>query len=179
MQMKLAISLMSLFPLISTALGQDYCSLVVKVVDPQQRRAAARVSVEERDGRIEVKETEGADLDFCDLGISPVSITVGHPACNQAVVRNVGLDWNRTTRMTIIYDRAPCLKDTSPVAACQILLRFRNPQQQWLAKVALELQGPYPQTLSSDKFGRQLIRVVAGQSVRGHATAEGYRPAND
>jgi hypothetical protein len=175
--MKLAIPLLSLFPFISTGLGQDYCSLVVKVVDPQQRRATARVTVEERDGRTEVKETEGGDLEFCDLGISPVTITVGHPACNQAVVRNVGLEWNRTTETTIIYDRAACLTDTPPVAACQILLRFRNPQQEALAKVTLELQTPHPWTLSSDKFGRELIRVVAGQRLRGQATAEGYRPA--
>jgi hypothetical protein len=137
----------------------------------------ARISIQEGDGRMETKETEGLDLEFCDLGITPVTITVGHPACNQAIVRNVGVNWNQTTRTTIIYDRQPCLQDAPPVAACQMLFRFQDSQQHWLDKASLDVESPKPETVKADKFGRILVRIVARQTLRGRAVAEGYRPS--
>jgi hypothetical protein len=174
--MRLIMLLLCLLLLLSTAQGRDYCSLVVKVVDPEGRRVGARVSVTEGDGRVETKETEGSDLSFCDLGILPVTVTVGHPACNQSIVRNVGLSWGQTTKTTVMYDVQPCLHDLPPVAACKMLLRFRDSHQSWLTGVALELNAPQAEVLKTDRYGRVLIRVPAGQAMRGRATAESFRP---
>src|SRR5271166_4987070 len=94
--------------------GRDYCSLVVKIIDPQGRRRDARITVEEKDGRNVIKEAETGEAKYCDLGIFPVTVTIGHPECNQVVIRNVPLTWDMTTNTTAIYDVKPCQVD-SPV----------------------------------------------------------------
>jgi hypothetical protein len=150
----------------------------VKVVDPHGKEVEASVTVEEHDGRKIERENRPGGVRFCDLGITPVTVTVGHPACNQVVVRNVGLMWGKTSNISVIYDRKPCLIDTPPVAACQFLLRFVNLERRPINGVSLEIQKPYGETRRADKFGRALVRIAARQELVAVAVAQGYRPTD-
>ena len=69
------------------AVAADYCSLAVRVISPDQRRPVeVLVSGSEKSGRVIEKETTSEDVKFCDLGITPVTVTVGGDTCNQVVV---------------------------------------------------------------------------------------------
>lgn len=58
------------------AIGADYCSLSVPVLSPDQRRPVeVLVSVREKSGRVVEKETAAEDVKFCDLGVSPVTVS--------------------------------------------------------------------------------------------------------
>src|SRR5947208_15002194 len=87
----------TLFAVLSSlqgAIAADYCSLAVRVLSPDNRRPVeVPVSVREKSGRVVEKETTTEDVKFCDLGISPVTVTVGNDTCNQVVVRDVPIEW--------------------------------------------------------------------------------------
>ena len=83
--------------------AQSYCSLSVSLVDPQGNAVDAKVSVQESKGRTIEKMATLGSVQFCDLGIKPVSITVGHSGCNQAIPRNVGLRWGISTKVRIVH----------------------------------------------------------------------------
>jgi hypothetical protein len=153
--------------------AQGYCSLSVTVVDTQGRTVEANVAVQESDGRTIEKMTNFGSLQFCDLGIKPVTISVGRPACNQAVVRNVGLRWGTTIKVNMMYDREPCLVDEPPLAACQMLFRFADAEQRWLKGVALKLQSPEVKTFSADEYGRVHTRQAAFKEVLKTSTSNG------
>src|SRR5580704_15981473 len=75
---------------LGTASAQERCSLIVRVVSPDGRRPEVPISVREKGGRVEEKEQEDTDVRFCDLGILPVTVTVGSSGlCNQVTVHNV------------------------------------------------------------------------------------------
>jgi hypothetical protein len=157
--------------------AQGHCSLSVNLIDPEGRAVEANVSVRESDGRTVEKTATLGSAQFCDLGITPVDITVGHPACNQAVLRSVGLQWGITTKVKMIYDREPCLIDEPPVAACQMLLRFADAAGHWLSGVVLAMRSPYDQSLTADEFGRLLIRIPAFKELVGSASIAYYDTA--
>ena len=164
--------------LFSTSLfAEDFCSLVVKVRDPQGAEVEASVVVEERDGRKIEKENTPGGVKFCDLGITPVTVTVGSPSCNQVIVRNVPLDWGETSLVSVVYDDRPCLVDAPPVAACKFLFRFIDAQHNSINGVVLRTHTPYEETHKADTFGRLLIRIAAWQKLSGTASADGYEPA--
>ena len=162
--------------LMASAWAADYCSLMVKVQDPRGNGVDARVSVEEHDGRRIEKESKVGEVRFCDLGITPVTISVGHPACNQVVVRNVPLRWGEITTVSVVYDREPCLIDTPPVAACQFLFRFVDRQHNSIGGATLKVQTPREDVQHADGFGRLFIRIAAGQQLTGVAAMKGYAP---
>ena len=112
-----------------------------------------------------------------DLGISPVTVTIGDPACNQVIVRNVPVGWAKTRTLRVIYDREPCMIDLPPVAACRILFRFMDSQHNWVKGVSLKVESPYAETLKADNFGRVLVRIAAHEELRATAVADSYRPA--
>jgi hypothetical protein len=155
----------------------DYCSLTVRVTDPAGREVEARVSVEERNGRSLEHDNKAGGIRFCDLGITPVTVTVGDPNCDQVIVKDVPLQWGRTSEVSVIYDRKPCLIDSPPVAACQFLLRFVDSRRKPAGGVSLKIATPYEGTENGDNFGRILVRIPAGQDLRAVATLSGYRPA--
>jgi hypothetical protein len=168
----------------TTMFAGDFCSMVVKVKDPDGNYPVVDVKVEEHDGRITVRANEAGGVRFCNLGITPVTISVGHPACNQVVVHNVGLIWGQTSHVAIIYDRAPCLMDPPPVAACQFLLRFVRSTSssvvslpQFVKNVVLKMSNPHEEIPTADEYGRLLVRVRVGQELRGVVSAEGYATA--
>jgi hypothetical protein len=119
--------------------AQQYCSLSVNI-DSQGQPVEAKVAVQESDGRTTEKMANFGSVQFCDLGIKPITISAGHPACNQAVVRNVGLHWGITIKVKMIYDREPCIVDEPPVAACQMLFRFADEEQREVSAGLRELQ---------------------------------------
>ena len=88
--------------------AKDFCSLIVKVRNPQRAEVEALVVIKEHDGRRIEQQNRPGGVRFCDLGIMPVTATVGHPACNQVVVRNVPLDWRETTTLPIYFASSIC-----------------------------------------------------------------------
>lgn len=175
--MRIVAYLTGAFWIASNSWSADYCSLVVKVIDRQGRDTEAWVTVEERDGRRLREENAPGGVRFCDLGILPVTVMVGDPACNQVIVRNVPLEWQETRELRILYEREPCLVDRAPVAACGILYRFADPGGNWIRGVSVTVESPRPEKLEGDSFGRVLLRIVAEEELRALAAAEGYRPA--
>ncbi|SRR5260370_41403704 len=157
--------------------AQGYCSLSVNLVDPQGNAVDAKVSGQESNGRTIEKMATLGSVQFCDLGIKPVSITVGASGCNQAILRSVGVRWGITTKVRIIYDQAPCMVDEPPVAACQMLFRFADPAGRWLSGVILRMKSPYDQSLTADEFGRLLIRIPALRELLGSASIADYDTA--
>jgi len=157
--------------------AKDFCSLIVKVRGPQGEQVEALVTVEEHDGRRIEQTNKPGGAKFCDLGIRPVTVAVGHPACNQVIVRNVPLEWGQTRIVSVIYDREPCLIDAPPVAACQFLFRFIDSQHNFLNGVSLKTETPYEEVHKADEFGRLLMRIPAGKALLGIASANGYGSA--
>jgi hypothetical protein len=114
---------------------------------------------------------------FCDLGIVPVTVMVGDPACNQVIVRNVPLEWQQTRELRILYEREPCLIDRPPVAACSILYRFADPGGKWIRGISVQVDRPRPEKLRGDVFGRVLVSIAADEELRAFAAAHGFLPA--
>lgn len=67
-----------LFLLCATeASAADYCSLTVRVLSADGRREEALVSVEERNGRRLERDPTAEDVEFCHLGLTPVTVKGG------------------------------------------------------------------------------------------------------
>src|ERR1700722_16587878 len=106
------------FGLLGLAVGlraADFCSLAVSVIDPSGQEVEAPVTVEERDGTTQRSENKPGGVRFCNLGINPVTVTVGGSNCNQVIVRDAALQWGATSKVSVIYDRKACLVDNPPV----------------------------------------------------------------
>jgi hypothetical protein len=103
LQMKVLLSVLLLILAGSTAFAQGHCSLVVKVVDPNDKEVTeARISVQERNGRIEEGQYRRGGAQFCDLGMLPVTVTVGDPDCAGVIVRNIPLEWGETKTLKVV-----------------------------------------------------------------------------
>jgi hypothetical protein len=173
--MKSAFEVLLLFLCSTGVVAQTYCSLVVKVVDPNDREVPeAQVTLEERSGRVVNAENQRGGVRFCDLGLQPVTITVGSPQCNQVCVREVPLEWGRTKIVKVVYDREPCLRDFPPVAACTILFRFSNESGKWISGVIFDPPVSGAEHPRSDNFGRALVSIAAGKELRTSAKRQGY-----
>jgi hypothetical protein len=169
--------LMTVFLMRGFLFGADYCSLAVNVIDPSGREVNTRISVREQDGNVTEHENVQGGAKFCNLGITPVTVTVGSPSCNQTIVRNVPVSWGTERRVTVLYDRSPCMIDEPPVAACQFLLRFVDAAGEPMIGVRFEMQKPEKQSLKGDRFGRVLVRIPASQEMHGVATHRAFLPA--
>jgi len=158
--------------------GQDYCSLIVTVVGAEGLEREARVTVEEPDGRKVTKENRPGGVRFCDLGILPVTVTVGHPACNQTIVRNVPLWWGKPTKLKITYDRDVCLYEPPPPPrpGCEVLFRVADESGGWVSDAVVELTEPWRRKVESDRYGRLYLYPPYGSRVRGMIRAAGYEP---
>ena len=153
-----------------------YCSLSIKVETPSGKEVETRVVVEEEHGWRTERTTRRGQARFCGLGIKPVSVTVGAAGCNQVVVRNVPLRWSETRNLSVIYDEAPCLVDTLPVAACAFLLRFVSPDNDPVGGVSFKVQTPFAESYRGDEYGRVFMRIAGGQQLFGVSSASGYKP---
>jgi hypothetical protein len=107
--------------------AEGVCSLSVRVLAPDGRRPEASVSVREASGRVTDKEQEDGDVQFCDLGIAPVTVKVGGDGlCNQVTIHNVPISWDHPYRLTVTYDPEACdehHRAPPPVPICEVLFR--------------------------------------------------------
>jgi hypothetical protein len=162
-----------------SAQAAGYCSLVVRVLSPErQRPLETPVSVLEATRTIE-KETTGGDLEFCDLGLLPVTVVVGTDSCRQVVVKDIPLAWQEQQILTITYDRSPCLRDLPPppVAVCQVMLRVSDQNKQWLRGAQVAFDNGRSNLVNTDEAGRAVIFTGAGAELRGVVTLGGFSKA--
>jgi hypothetical protein len=159
--------------------AQDDCSLIVKVRTPDGRRPHAPVSVKEQNGRTQELEQDGDDVRFCGLGILPVTVTVGNDSvCNQVVVHDVPVAWNRTYLLHVTYDPEACRERVPPPEpACEILFRVRNPAGAPVPGAVVSLTSPIAKSFVADRFGRADIVLRATSHVAGSASGAGLRAA--
>lgn len=120
----------------------------------------ALVSVEETSGRKIGKDPTAEDVEFCDLGIAPVTVKVGaNGTCNQIVIRDVPLNWQERYLLTVTYDLEPCLEDSPPppVPICNVLFRVSDRNGNWLEKASVQFSRSELATRQTDKAGRAFL----------------------
>jgi len=169
-----------LFWVLTLGRAQDRCSLIVRVLTPDGRRPEAPVSVKEEGGRVEELEQEDEDVRFCALGILPVTVTVGSGGmCNQVVVRDVPVAWNRTYLLRVTYDPLACRERIPPPEpTCEILFRVRGPTGAPVPGSSVGLTSPIVKSFVADQFGRVDIVLGATSHVAGSASGVGLKPTN-
>ena len=159
--------------------AESFCSLIVKLVDESGALTGGPVTVEERSGRrLEVKDSEPRrdGVKFCDLGILPVNVTVGHPGCNQVVVRDVRLTWGLVKNLVVTYDKWSCsLGDVLP-PTCRFLFRFVDPANNPIASVSFKMMSPRDDTFFADQFGRISMVIPYNKQLAGSAVSPGHVP---
>lgn len=160
-----------------TAVGADYCPLVVRVLSPDGRRVEALVSVEEKGGHVVEKDPTLEDVRFCDLGIAPVTVKIGADGtCNQVVVRDVPLLWQEQYLLKVTYDLGPCLDDLPhpPVPVCHVLFRVSGVNGSWVNKASIRFQQPQLSARETDSAGRALLVLKSGDRVEGTVSSSEY-----
>ncbi len=156
--------------------AEEYCSLIVKPVDPAGWEVAAEVTVEQQGGRRLEKEnitqyTPGG-LRFCDLGLSPVTVTV-ETGCSHVVIRNVKLTWGETRTIPVYAYR--CLPDEIP-QTCKFLLRFVDSEYKTIKGVSFKMRAPREETIEGDDFGRIFVELWFDRELVGTGIASWYNP---
>lgn len=168
---------------LSNALAEDFCSLRVQVTSPDGRRPAVPVKVREENGRVQEKEQDPSLLEdpaFCDLGILPVSVTVGSDGmCNQVTVRDVPVSLDRPYVLRAIYDPEACEiweGLPAPEMGCQVLLRIKDSDGGWVANARIEIEVPVKSVEKADRYGRASLLAKRGSSLHGAVSAENHEP---
>jgi len=159
------------------AWAQEQCSLIVRVRLPDGARPEASVTVREASGRVEEKPPMSEDARFCDLGILPVTVTVGSVGlCNQVTVHDVPVSIDDTYILQVTYDPLACSERPapSPMPYCTVLFRIADTHATWLAGAHVSLSTPRREELVGDRFGRALLLAPLGADVTGTVTATGF-----
>ena len=158
--------------------ADSYCSLSVRVLSPDGRRPRVPVSVEDSNGRVLDREQASGNVRFCDLGIRPVTVTVGLPGCNQVVVKDVPLTWKNPYLLTVTYDGSPCFRDypPPPVPTCQILFRVSDVAGKWIQGATVQFDPGGPAQRATDDAGRAFVTSRLDQQIGGMVSATGYLP---
>jgi len=157
-----------------------YCSLTVRVMSADGHDDVALVTVEEQNGRVLEKEHRQGGVQFCDLGVLPVTVKVGgDQACNQVVVRNVKLTWGKPVVLKISSndEQCPRVGAPPPVPLCEILLRVSDEDDNWIKHARVDIQGERPVTLMTDDYGRAHLNSRRDLPNIGTVSAEGFNPA--
>jgi hypothetical protein len=153
--------------------AENVCSLTVKVLSPNGRALYAPVSVQEQNGRVEDKDQEDGSVQFCDLGILPVTVTVGNIGmCNQVTVQNVPVTWRQPYLLTVTYDPEACGRREvvpPPVPICEMLFRVADAAGNWVSGAALTLAAPTRDLLKTDQYGRAHFYAEVNDNLRGHS----------
>ena len=159
-----------------TCNAQDNCSLRVRVLSPQGRAAYAVVTLQEQSGRETQQDYKGKDLEFCDLGILPVTVTAHlDPSCNEVSVRNVFVSPDKSYLLKIIYDPKDCSPDGLPLSrACDLLIRVRDSGGKYVSNASVHIRKPKDSTVRTDRYGRLLVAGGIGAPVAGSVTAPGF-----
>ncbi|MGB8475147.1 MAG: hypothetical protein WCE61_13770 [Candidatus Acidiferrum sp.] len=157
----------------------NYCSLRVRALAPDGRQPEVSIEIREKNGRREEKEQSVTGyVEFCDLGIDPVTVVVGDAGCNQVTVADVPLSWNEPYTLRVTYDIESCLQDLpkSPTPYCEVLLRIAGPDGQWIADATVKFDDPNWPQLRTDDAGRAHTILRLKDTLRGSVVAVGYKP---
>jgi hypothetical protein len=132
--------------------------------------------VTESSGRVEEKDQEDSDVRFCDLGILPVTVTVGSDGlCNQVTVHNVPVTLDGSYLLQVTYEPLPCGTEVRPpTPICSLLFRVADADG-WLSGARIDLTTPTHDQLTTDEFGRALFTAENGARVSGTVTAPGHK----
>jgi len=160
------------------ASGQEYCSLIVRILGPVVAAPGVLVKVESEKGESFSARTENSVARFCGLGVLPVTVSVGNPAdCNYTVVHNVLPTWGVAREIQVAFDQAACRDEgPAPILPCAILLRFTDEEGHPVGGVRLSSPVGRSAGPNSDAFGRAMIRLAIGEDLRTTAEKPGYRP---
>jgi hypothetical protein len=164
------------FAVPTTARPQTYCALTVQVVAPNGRHPEASVEVLEKSGRkIEKDQPPGGVARFCDLGILPVTVTVGLKDC-EVVVRDVYLKWREPYTLNVSYDPENCMDEALPSSLpnCKFLIRVNDSKSEWISGAVLRFEDSQRSSITTDKWGRVFFVVRTGTELRGSVTADGF-----
>jgi hypothetical protein len=156
--------------------AQNYCSLRVQVLTPSGQRPGALVEVRERNGRkIEKEQAPGHDLEFCDLGLLPVTVVVGLKDC-EVVISDVNLSWGQPYTLKVTYDQERCMDERpkAPKPFCRVLLRVNTPVKKWISAATVKFDESSRPPMQTDQSGRALFSVGLNERVHGFVTASGY-----
>src|SRR6185312_6253557 len=137
--------------------AERYCSLTVTVSSTTGARVEAFVSVQDQSGRVTEKETEAGKgtAEFCDLGITTVTVKVGDDgSCNQVVVKNVPLVWEETQRLAVTYQPDACPADSPRLAPLKCALMIRVQDATGAVPNAAIKGSEDLSTQTSDEYGR-------------------------
>ena len=164
--------------------AQNVCSLTVRALSPRGQRPEVPISVKEQNGRIQEKYQEPGkgDVQFCDLGILPVTVSVGGEgdACNRVTISDVPVSLDRPYLLRVIYDPEACdiwHKMPAPEPQCQLVFRVMNSTGTWLANALIKLSSPRSVELKTDLYGRAEFCPRMKESVQGTVVARGYGDA--
>lgn len=153
--------------------AEEYCSLIVKTIDPRGNEIRAAITVDEANGRkIEVKWNEytNGGVRVCDLGLSPVDVSV-QTGCSFVTVKGVRLSWGEPRLLQVnTYD---CPVDVIP-QACEFLLRFEDSQKNPIAGVSFTATNSNGEAIRGDRFGRIYLTPRIRSEVGGTVQAPGF-----
>jgi len=163
---------------VGSAYAQAYCSLTIRIVDGADKPVPqVALRLEEAGGRVIQATARNGEFNACDLGVLPVTVTVGSSDCDRVTVENVPLGWQEPRALKIVYDIHSCPPDFPPGSlTCVTLLRFSDRDSGgWIPDVALD---PPPAGASgiSDLAGRLMLRIPFRQEIRARAVHVGYIP---
>ena len=162
----------------NTAMAQNACSLKVRVLSPKGQRVPSLVSVRDHDGRVVEKEHKRQDVQFCDLGFLPVTVTIGTGAgCQQAIFKDVFVTTNDTYLLNATVDIDNCSPEMgSPIGrVCQVMLRVRDSHGKYVSGPRVSISNPETYVANADRFGRLLLAGKIGVPVPGSVEAPGYK----
>lgn len=185
--MKVLIYCACFVSLASALHAEDYCSLVVRVINTDGRELSAPTVVKDKAGRRVVKRDEDyrpGGFRFCDLGLSPVSVTVGRNGCSEIVtVQPVLLTWGVTKTISVIYDENACSeldklwvgRRGGPAGpSCDLLIRLVDSQHKPIPRASVRMGTSSGHTLKADQYGRVLVQIAYEDEFQGTAIADGY-----
>jgi hypothetical protein len=172
----LTLSVLSMLTTKPSAYAQaEYCSLVVKVQDSKGVPVDVRVHISKSDGSVlDELTSEDGTARFCDLGVAPVTVSLGSADCKLLTLRNVYPEWRTEKKLVVTYD--PCHSeggDAIPSRACHVLIRAVGQDGVGLpdARVTLNLPAKIDPT---DRFGRAFFKLAHNVEVIGNVGKMGY-----
>ena len=155
----------------SFCVAADHCSLKVVVRASNGLEPETVVAVRTSSGRIIEKENESGGVQFCGLGVKPVTVMVGG-ACNHVTIDNLELVWGEMRTVNVVYD--PCQnRDGPPSTACEVLLFLHDESGGFIDGAEAQLSSPLAATYRTDSYGRLLMSFRFGTTIKGTLTKPG------
>ncbi len=155
--------------------GLDFCSLTIQLVDPEGSQIPrVLTTVRENNGRTVQKESvTSGKVTFCDLGIEPVTVTIGRDSCNQITVRDVPIKWGAPYVLQVTYDPQACIGRRT-WGDCYVLFRVSDTNGQWIEKATVNFERPEFPPFETDLLGRSLLLVGVNGNLAGNVAAPGF-----